>query len=426
MPEGAALRLDVTGEGNARTMGVFAGDSEIRLAGWSLDAEEVRDVLDEVRETLKQIHSVAGMSLDLTAQRSAEAVDKLLYFARGVGYGLFGERLGDLYEQAELRAPGAFDPSVPARIVEVTAPPDFSYPFELLTWRDPENLPQEQRQDPALRARALLGMAAIVRRRFDSKQEEGEEQGEGEGEGEGRARIENEETLPVTVFRNPSLTGAKKEVDYFTDIKGLVKVYGPWPQEGALAKSAAARHLMNSCIDLDGKPRQPVAVLHLACHCSTTGEAANLHYLNVGGEYGKVLLGDLKKELTDPQVAEAPVPRPLVFLNACGTAVPQMADRSSFTKFLLRKKFLGVLGTLCDISDTVAAHFAMVFYEALLSGKTVGEAMHEARWHLMDRHRNPLGLLYTFYGNVDLKVSRPRTGGIVPACEAPAPTRPRT
>ena len=136
-----------------------------------------------------------------------EAVDKLLYFAKGVGYGLFGERLGDLYEQAELRAPGAFDPSVAARIVEVTAPPDFSYPFELLTWRDPEDLPQEQRQDPALRARALLGMAAIVRRRFDSKQEDGEEQGEGEGEG--RARIENEETLRVTVFRNPSLTGAK-------------------------------------------------------------------------------------------------------------------------------------------------------------------------------------------------------------------------
>ena len=424
MPEGAALRLDVTGGGNARTMDVFAGDSEIRLARWSLDAEEVRDVLDEVRETLKQIHRVAGMSLDLTPQRSAEAVDKLLYFAKGVGYGLFGERLGDLYEQAELRAPGAFDPSVAARIVEVTAPPDFSYPFELLTWRDPEDLPQEQRQDPALRARALLGMAAIVRRRFDSKQEDGEEQGEGEGEG--RARIENEETLRVTVFRNPSLTGAKKEVDYFTDIGGLVKVYGPWPREGALAEFAAARHLMNSCIGLDGKPRQPVAVLHLACHCSTTGEAANFHYLNVGREYGKVSLGDLKKELTARQVADAPIPRPLVFLNACGTAVPQMADRSSFTKFLLRKKFLGVLGTLCDISNTVAAHFAMVFYEALLSGKTVGEAMHEARWHLMDRHRNPLGLLYTFYGNVDLKVSRSRDGEVRPACESPAAAHPRT
>ena len=102
-----------------------------------------------------------------------------------------------------------------------------------------------------------------------------------------------------------------------------------------------------------------------------------------------------------------------------------MADRSSFTKFLLRKKFLGVLGTLCDISNTVAAHFAMVFYEALLSGKTVGEAMHEARWHLIDRHRNPLGLLYTFYGNVDLKVSRSRDGEVRPGIPASHP-QPRT
>ncbi len=86
---------------------------------------------------------------------------------------------------------------------------------------------------------------------------------------------------------------------------------------------------------------------------------------------------------------------------------------------MLHEKFLGVLGTLCDISDTVAAHFAMVFYEALLSGKTVGEAMHEARWHLMDRHRNPLGLLYSFYGNIDLGVSRSRAGEITPACISP-------
>jgi hypothetical protein len=89
---------------------------------------------------------------------------------------------------------------------------------------------------------------------------------------------------------------------------------------------------------------------------------------------------------------------------------------------MLEKKFRGVLGTMCDISDIVAGHFATVFYEAFLSGMTVGEAMHEARWHLMDRHRNPLGLFYTFHGNPDLRVSYSRAGEIVPACEASAVT----
>jgi hypothetical protein len=95
----------------------------------------------------------------------------------------------------------------------------------------------------------------------------------------------------------------------------------------------------------------------------------------------------------------------------------------SFPEFFLDQESLGVVGTLCDISDDVAAHFAAVFYEALLRGRTVGEAMYDARWHLMDRHRNPLGLLYTFYGNPDLKVTHSRAGEVVPACTL---TRPLT
>jgi hypothetical protein len=44
----------------------------------------------------------------------------------------------------------------------------------------------------------------------------------------------------------------------------------------------------------------------------------------------------------------------------------------SFPEFFLDQESLGVVGTLCDISDDVAAHFAAVFYEALLRGRTVG------------------------------------------------------
>jgi hypothetical protein len=105
-----------------------------------------------------------------------------------------------------------------------------------------------------------------------------------------------------------------------------------------------------------------------------------------------------------------------LFLNACGTAIPPLESRVSFTDFFLRQQSLGVVGTLCDISNEVAAHFAAVFYEALLRGSSVGEAMYAARWHLMDRHRNPLGLLYTYYGNPDLRVARPQAGKVIPVC----------
>jgi hypothetical protein len=164
-------------------------------------------------------------------------------------------------------------------------------------------------------------------------------------------------------------------------------------------------------------------VIHLSCHSNTKGDIENLHYVNVGGPNGKIYLGDLKKQLRTPEGISAETPRPFVFLNACGSSVPQLAEHASFAEFMLKEQFRGVLGTMCDISDVVAAHFAAVFYEALLGGKTVGEAMHEARWHLMARHRNPLGLLYTFHGNVDLKVTCSRAGDLPPACESAVPAR---
>ena len=152
------------------------------------------------------------------------------------------------------------------------------------------------------------------------------------------------------------------------------------------------------------------------------GSVLDDRFGSMGGWVASTLvrLGDLKKQLMCPEGAIAPLPRPLVFLNACTSTAMRPADRGSFTSFLLRQRFLGVIGTLCDISDTVAAHFATIFYQAVLSGSTAGEAMREARWHLMDRHHNPLGLLYTFHGDPDIKLAHAHRGRVVPACRPSA------
>jgi hypothetical protein len=451
MPTGAALRLTLADKKDQRKIGLFAGDATIPESEWAIDATEVKDALDELRDTLQEIHDTAGNQLNLDYSLSDETVDKLLEFSKSVGFGLFQRWPGQLYQAAERHAPGAFTASVATRVVEVTAPAGFSYPFELIKWRDlPDDrqvppkertglphewwdLPENLHKDPAVRARALLGMSAIVRRGFSISEvadpdapanEPAPSENDPASPGNDPARIENEPALPMTVFCDPSLTASIKEVKYLEAAKELVDLYGPWPTKGEFAQQAAARYIMNPNVGFDQNPRDPVvAVLHLACHCDTTGAAANRHYLRLGGPYGEVMLRDLKGQLMSEEGAKVTVQRPLVFLNACGTAVPQPVDRSSFTTFLLGKGFRGVLGTLCDISDVVAAHFAMVFYEALLNGKTVGEAMYEARWHLMDKHGNPLGLFYTFYGNVDLKLAAPRIGGVTSACTIRAARR---
>jgi hypothetical protein len=40
----------------------------------------------------------------------------------------------------------------------------------------------------------------------------------------------------------------------------------------------------------------------------------------------------------------------------------------------------------------------------LIDRKTVGQALHIARWDMLHLHLNPLGLLYNVYGNPDLRL----------------------
>jgi hypothetical protein len=401
-PEGAALRLAIDGDGHRQSVSVFDGGSAAPLWQLDLDPSAVAALIGELSEALKEIHDLTGNALDVSAPDSAEAEDMLLDFSRNVSYGLFGEHPGLLYNQAGWRAARVLNPAFPPEIVEVTSPGNFFYPFELLCWQDaPDGRPPD---DPAIRARLLLGMSAVVRRHI----------GEPEASPE---PLPNKERLRVTAFRNRSLTAARKETDYLKEECGnLVDVYGPWPGDHGLPRRSAVRHIVDSRVPMDSEPWEgPAAVLHLACHCNSTGNNDRHRTLDVGGDNGLITLSQLKGEMAGKGKAT----RPLVFLNACGSSAPQAADRSAFTEFLVKGHYLGVLGTFFDISDKVAAHFAMVFYEALLSGARVGRAMYEARWHLMELHRNPLGLLYTFHGNVDLHVDDPRAGQVEPACDMP-------
>ena len=250
-------------------------------------------------------------------------------------------------------------------------------------------------------------MSAIVTRRFSYMQQ-----------GASTDRLENTEKLRLTVFRNADLEGVDREVNYIGDsLKDSVSVAGPWPAAEPLGPSAVARVLVDSRYDIDGSlGERPAALLHLACHSSSSDTSSQRHYINFGaGENGRVSIRQLQEEV-EVSGQEAIRPRPLVFLNACATVNPEMHDRSSFAKFFMQHQSLGVLGTFCDISSAVASHFARYFYQQLFRGDTVGQALYAARWHLMEAHGNPLGLLYSFYGNADLRLTSPRSGNIVPAC----------
>ena len=404
MPYGAALRLVVEGKEGERSLSAFDGDAQVPRWRLDLNPPALKSLIEELPEALGEIHDLAGNTLEVDEARSIRAVNKLLYFSRNVGYGLFREHPGLLYDLARARAIGALNPAVPPQIIEVTSPEQFFFPFELLRWQDIpyDDLPHR----PADRVRLLLGMSSIIRRQVSGTSAASD------------AKLPNSDRLPVTIFRHPWLPATIEEVNYLGDSKQLVNLYGPWPDDEVLNTDDAVRHIIDSRVPIGTREwGGPSAVLHFACHCTVNGANDRHRCLTVGPDKA-ITLSALKNE-SEGKAASGLGPRPMVFLNACRSTVPvpREADRGAFTEFLLAGQFPGVLGTLFDISDTVAAHFAVVFYEALLSGRTVGEAMYDARWHLMERHGNPLGLLYTFHGNVDLAVSHPRLGRIKAACE---------
>lgn len=89
--------------------------------------------------------------------------------------------------------------------------------------------------------------------------------------------------------------------------------------------------------------------------------------------------------------------RPLIFLNACESGREMMtdgevtytgSDNEGLALSFVLGGALGFIGTLWPIFDEGAAEFAAIFYEHLLSGEMIGEAMRQARLKLRQARPN--------------------------------------
>ena len=51
-----------------------------------------------------------------------------------------------------------------------------------------------------------------------------------------------------------------------------------------------------------------------------------------------------------------------------------------------------------------ASKFSRLFYGELMAGRSVGQALQRSKWTMLERWRNPLGLIYTLFGDPDLRI----------------------
>jgi hypothetical protein len=111
--------------------------------------------------------------------------------------------------------------------------------------------------------------------------------------------------------------------------------------------------------------------------------------------YGKLYLDELYNKIFSINS------EPLVFLNMCESAeiTPSLSD--SFIHFFINRGAKGVIGTECPMTVEFAHPFSEKFLGDLFAGKTIGEALLNARCHFM-KLKNPLGLAYTSFGSATI------------------------
>ena len=140
-----------------------------------------------------------------------------------------------------------------------------------------------------------------------------------------------------------------------------------------------------------------VQLLHFAAHGRFDPENAYLSPLSL--EDGALTPFDLAGERATGLRRE----RPIVFLNACHTARLAFAltGLGGWAERLVGDLNVSAfIGTLWEVNDLLAAEFAIVFYDRLLAGDTLGQAFYTARLHVRDRQpANPTWLAYVLYAD---------------------------
>jgi hypothetical protein len=90
-------------------------------------------------------------------------------------------------------------------------------------------------------------------------------------------------------------------------------------------------------------------------------------------------------------------------MNACNSSTLREED-SPLKLFLELPNNRGFIGAETELPDSFAAPFAIAVYERLLLRlQPLSVALLGARWDLLQRCQNPLGILYTAYADPDLR-----------------------
>jgi hypothetical protein len=407
-PPTLRITLRIGDEGSRLTLAPAQG-SPLALQG-RLTREKLSEQRRLLRDDLEKFKKEIGNELPVKSFTRVSAAISLLHErGRLLTYQLFGARQWGAARRLIQRACIGWNRDRPnPLLVEVDADLEDLVPVEFLPLFDMEEPPRiEDCGTLEAVARRFLGFAALVRRRFPRMPVSR------------NTVLNNVPKLPVKFFHHAGLNGALAELDFFRSNNACVDLEGPWPDQDYQPQQLVhhvASHLWNPGQRFNGAERLPPdQIQHFACHCYTRAQASEKYYLKLARPAGpdrQVTIGMLQARFMHlaSQADRQPITgMPLIFFNACGGSAVDPAGIACFPFLFLDNGNRGFIGTETRIPDTLAAAFSRVFYSRLLQGDSLGAAMHAARWAILRRYHNPLGILYTVYADPAMKVRRPVT-----------------
>jgi hypothetical protein len=215
--------------------------------------------------------------------------------------------------------------------------------------------------------------------------------------------------VPVRAYCDWSLDSIADEIAQFNVLRRHFHLpeHEMWP---ASAPGASADPALELATRLFGGVATQIH--HFACHYKAdTDRAAGrerspdcfvFRAKAAAGPF-EVKLGELAERHVNLAAERVlPSPGPLLVLNACDTA--SQVDGTSLAQWFLDAGFRAVLGSETRVPDRGAACFSQLLYTRLAEGLQVGEALRKARWDMLERYNNPLGLFFTLHGRAELYV----------------------
>jgi hypothetical protein len=208
-------------------------------------------------------------------------------------------------------------------------------------------------------------------------------------------------------YRGTTLKGAARQLQYFNR-KEQLTLEPNWPAQDLAAGPGAIEDLAQRLIGLLTTPaRSPRKIAHFHCHfipggVNPAGQFAPVATLDFGCL--KISVPSLRGTMVQSSLSQnAWRGEVLVFLNACQTASTGGIG-GNLIGHLFAAGFKHIIGSETLIPDRLSAYFAEKVYDALLAGNTLGMAVYHARRNLIEDRGNPGGVLWSVYGDPDLRL----------------------